>query len=67
MSLTKPLDDFSTQQARADEARRRKLRRELLAQIGGAIDALTAESIAAIRGISDAEWKAAQEQDDGDV
>jgi len=67
MSATKPpLSDYSTQQARADEVRRRKLRRELLTQFGGLVDALTTESVAAIRGISDAEWQAAQEQENGE-
>ena len=66
-NLNPPLTDYSTQAARADELRRRKLRRELLAQFSGVVDALTAESIAAIRGISPAEWQAAQEQDEGEA
>jgi hypothetical protein len=65
-NLTPPLDDYSTQQARADELRRRKLRRELLAQWQTLHQALDADSVGAIRDITDAEWKAAQEQDDGD-
>jgi len=67
MNLNPPLDDYSTKQARVDEIRRRKLRRELLTQFGGLVDALTAESVAAIRGISDVEWQAAQEQDSGNA
>ena len=67
MTLNPPLDDYSTQQARADEIRRRKLRRELLAQLTAVIDALSLESVKAIRGISDAEWQAAQEQDSGNA
>ena len=63
-NLNPPLSDFSTQQARADEQRRRKLRRELLAQWQTLHRALDAETVAAIQGISDAEWQAAQEQDD---
>jgi len=58
-----PLSDFSTQRSRADELRRLELRRELLAQISGTIDALAAESIAEIRAISAAEWQAAQGED----
>ena len=65
-NLNPPLSDFSTQQARADEQRRRKLRRELLAQWQTLRRALDAETVAAIQGISDAEWQAAQEQDDVD-
>ena len=63
-NLNPPLSDFSTQQARADEQRRRKLRRELLARWQTLRRALDAETVAAIQGISDAEWQAAQEQDD---
>jgi len=63
-NLNPPLSDFSTQQARADEQRRRKLRRELLAQWQTVRAALDAESVAAIQGITDAEWQAAQEKDD---
>jgi len=62
-NLNPSLSDFSTQQARADEQRRRKLRRELLAQWQTLHRALDAETVAAIQGISDAEWQAAQEQD----
>jgi len=65
-SLTPPLTAFSTQQARADELRRRKLRRELLADWQATRKALGAESIAAILAISDAEWQAAQAQDEGE-
>jgi len=65
-NLNPPLSDFSTQQARADEQRRRKLRRELLAQWQTLHRALDAETVAAIQGISDAEWQAAQERDDVD-
>ena len=63
-NLNPPLSDFSTQQARADEQRRRKLRRELLAQWQTQHRALDAETVAAIQRISDAEWQAAQERDD---
>jgi len=62
--LNPPLADFSTQQARADERRRRKLRRELLAQWQTLRQALDTESVAAIQSITDAEWQAAQEKDD---
>jgi hypothetical protein len=65
--LNPPLSDFSTQQARADELRRRKLRRELLAQGQTAHAALDAETVAAIRGITDSEWVAAQAQDAGEA
>ena len=58
------LDDYSTQQAQADEKQRRKVARETLAQWQALRAALDAESIAAIRNITDEEWKAAQEQDD---
>jgi len=63
-NLNPPLSDFSTQQARADERRRRNLRRVLLAQWQTVRAALDAESVAAIQGITDAEWQAAQEKDD---
>jgi len=63
-NLNPPLADFSTQQARADEQRRRNLRRVLLAQWQTVRAALDAESVAAIQGITDAEWQAAQEKDD---
>ena len=63
-NLNPPLADFSTQRARADEQRRRKLRHELLAQWQTVRAALDAESVAAIQGITDAEWQAAQEKDD---
>jgi len=56
--------NYSTKQARADAARRTKLRRELQAQIDNAVNTLTAETIAAINRISAEEWRAAQEQDD---
>jgi len=56
--------NYSTEQARKDAARRTKLRRELQAQIGHAVNTLTAETIAAINRISAEEWRAAQEQDD---
>ena len=65
-NLNPPLSDFSTQQARADEQRHRKLRRVLLAQWQTLRRALDAETVAAIQGISDAEWQAAQERDDVD-
>jgi hypothetical protein len=64
-SLNPPLSDYSTQAARADEMRRRKLRRELLAQWQALHTALDKESVEAIRGISDEEWAAAQAKDDG--
>lgn len=56
-----PLSDYSTQQARSDELRRRKLRRELLARVSALTAALTSESIEMIAGITDDEWKAAQD------
>jgi len=64
-SLNPPLTDFSTATARADELRRRKLRRELLRDWQATRQALDAESVAAIRAISDAEWEQAQQQDEG--
>ena len=59
-----PLDDYSTKQARADERQRRKVRRVLLAQWQTLRTALDADGVAAIRGITDEEWKAVQEGDD---
>ena len=65
-NLNPPLSDFPTQRACADERRRRKLRRELLAQWQTLRRALDAETVTAIQGISDAEWQAAQEKNDGE-
>ena len=65
--LNPPLSDFSTQAARADELRRRKLRRELLADWQATRQALADESVAAVRAISDDEWARALEQDEGDA
>ena len=62
--MTIPIADFSTQAARAEEIRRRKLRRELLADVKRAVDALTADSVAAIKAISPEEWAAAQKEDE---
>ena len=61
--MTIPIADFSTQAARAEEIRRRKLRRELLADVKRAVDALTDDSVAAIKAISNEEWAAAQKED----
>jgi len=61
--MSNPTPDFSTQQARADAQRRAKLRRELQVQFAALHTALDAERVAAIRGISDAEWAAAQAGD----
>ena len=66
-SLNPPLADYTTQQARADEQRRRKLRRELLAQWQAARGIMDAETVAAIRGITDNEWATAQAQDEGEA
>ena len=62
---TQPLGDYSTQAARDDEKRRRKLRRELLKQWKSAHTALDAESITNILAITDEEWQAAKDNDDG--
>jgi hypothetical protein len=62
-NLTPPLDDYSTQQARADERQRRKLRRALLAQWQALHSALDADGVNAVRAITDAEWQAAQQGD----
>ena len=62
--LNPPLSDFSTQQARADEIRRRKLRRGLLKDWQATRQVLGDESAVAIRGITDSEWAAAQAQDE---
>ena len=62
--MTIPIDAYSTQAARAEEIRRRKLRRELLADVKRAVDALTTESVAAIKAISPEEWAAAQKEDE---
>ena len=62
--LAREANDYSTKQARADAVQRQKLQRQLLAQFSALTDALTDDSVDAIRAISDAEWQAAQEQDD---
>jgi hypothetical protein len=62
--MTVNLDAYSTQAAKQDELHRRKLRRELLVDVQRTFDALTADSIAAIKAISDVEWQAAQAQDE---
>jgi len=62
--LNPPLDDYSTQQARADERQRRKLRQALLAQWQALHSALDADGVNAVRAITDAEWQAAQQGDD---
>ena len=67
MMAQTPLSDFSTQQARADEIRRRKLRRELLADWQATRQALADKSVRAVLAISDEEWQAALEADDGDL
>lgn len=54
---------FSTKQARQDEQRRRKLRRELLKTWQSARATLDAEKLASVKSISDAEWSQAQEDD----
>ena len=67
MMAQTPLSDFSTQQARADELRRRKLRRELLADWQATRQDLADKSVRAVLAISDEEWQAASEADDGDL
>jgi len=67
MMAQTPLSDFSTQQARADEIRRRKLRRELLADWQATRQDLADKSVQAVLAISDEEWQAASEADDGDL
>ncbi len=57
-----PLADFSTQAARTEERHRRKQRRKLRADWQRTRQALGDDAEAAIRGISDAEWQAAQEE-----
>ena len=59
-----PLDDFSTLAAREDEKRRRRLRLQLRADFARLRDALDADAAAAIQGISDAEWQAAQDAEE---
>ena len=63
--MTIPIDAYSTQAARAAEISRRKLRRELLADVKRTVDALTADSVAAIKAISPEEWAAAQKEEEG--
>jgi len=61
--MTIPLADFSTAAAREAEQARRKLRRELLTDWQRTRAAISADKLAAVRGISDAEWQKAQTQD----
>ena len=62
--MTIQLDDYSTKAARAEEIRRRKLRRELMADVKRTVDVLTADSVTAIKAISPEEWAAAQKEDE---
>lgn len=63
--LEPPIDDFSTQQARAQERRRRKLRQRLQQQWARLHDELDDESAGNIEAISDEEWQAALDAEEG--
>ena len=60
-TLNPSLDDFSTKASLADEKRRRKTRKALLADWRRSRAAIDVDNAQAIRDISDAEWQAAQD------
>jgi len=62
--MSAPLSDYSTQAARADELRRRKLARELLKDWQRAREIIDAEGVANVRAITDEEWAAAVKADE---